>query len=210
MRFAVPRIRSVCIVFVAAITAIIPQLAAQQAATAPPPALQRPRTPRLQPTATGWVPLWPDGAPGAQGTDPADIPSVQIFLPMKNPARSAVIVLPGGGYDSLVMPEEGETPARFLADRGVAGIVLRYRIGPKYHYPIELEDAQRAFRYVRAHADQLGIDKNKIGVWGFSAGGHLAATIGTHFDAGNAAAADPLTMKAAARISWCLVMRPLK
>jgi acetyl esterase/lipase len=74
----------------------------------------------------------------------------------------------------------------------VAAFVLRYRLGPRYHHPIELGDAQRALRFVRFHAADYGIEGDKIGIWGFSAGGHLASTAGTHFDAGNASAADPI------------------
>jgi acetyl esterase/lipase len=74
----------------------------------------------------------------------------------------------------------------------VAAFVLLYRLGPRYHHPIELGDAQRALRLVRFHAADYGVDPGKIGIWGFSAGGHLASTTGTHFDAGEAGAADPI------------------
>jgi len=144
------------------------------------------------PPPVGWVPLWPKGAPGALGTTPEDIPAVEVFLPAANPMRSAVVICPGGGYRQLSIDNEGENVAHWLTDRGVAAVVLRYRLGPRYHHPIEIGDAQRSLRYVRAHADQFGIDKNKLGIWGFSAGGHLAATAGTHFDSGNASATDPI------------------
>jgi acetyl esterase/lipase len=158
------------------------------------PAVAQQPAPQPAPAAAAavWVPLWPQGAPGALGTEQPDIPDVEVFLPAKNLARSAVVVLPGGGYTHLALPKEGEMVAQWLKDHGVAGIVLRYRLGPRYHYPIQLQDAQRAVRYVRAHAAEFGVDKNKVGVWGFSAGGHLSVTIGTHYDAGNAAAADPI------------------
>lgn len=139
-----------------------------------------------------WAPLWPDGAPAALGTAPEDVPAVEVFLPAKNPVRSAVVICPGGGYAHLAIDKEGEAIAHWLNDRGIAGIVLRYRLGPRYHHPVELGDAQRALRYVRAHAEQFGIDKNKVGIWGFSAGGHLASTTGTHFDLGNMSATDPI------------------
>lgn len=87
---------------------------------------------------------------------------------------------------------EGTKIAQWLNARGVAAFVLRYRLGPRYHYPVELLDAQRAIRYVRSHATEDDIDPTHIGIWGFSAGGHLASTAGTHFDAGNRAASDPI------------------
>jgi acetyl esterase/lipase len=144
------------------------------------------------PKAPNWVPLWPEGAPGSQGTAPADIPAVEIFLPAKNPTHTAIVICPGGGYVNLSIDKEGESYARWLNDRGVAGIVLRYRLGPKYHHPIEIGDAQRALRYVRVHSAEFNIDKDKVGIWGSSAGGHLASTAGTHFDAGNSAAPDAI------------------
>jgi acetyl esterase/lipase len=92
----------------------------------------------------------------------------------------------------LAVDHEGKQIAEWLNARGVAAFVLRYRLGPRYHHPIELGDAQRALRFVRLHAVEYGIASDKIGIWGFSAGGHLASTAGTHFDAGNAGAADPI------------------
>ena len=92
----------------------------------------------------------------------------------------------------LAITYEGWDAARWLNAHGVAAFVLKYRLGPKYHHPIELEDAQRALRTVRANAAQYGIAPDHIGMWGFSAGGHLAATAGTHFDAGKPDATDPI------------------
>ena len=85
---------------------------------------------------------------------------------------------------------EGQQIAGWLNSYGISAFVLRYRLGPKYHHPIELGDAQRAIRYVRAHAPEFGIDPHRIGVWGFSAGGHLASSAGTHFDNGNKNSSD--------------------
>jgi acetyl esterase/lipase len=90
----------------------------------------------------------------------------------------------------LAVDHEGRQVAEWLNARGVAAFVLRYRLGPRYHHPIELGDAQRALRFVRFHAADYGIASDRIGIWGFSAGGHLASTAGTHFDAGNANAAE--------------------
>ncbi|HLH04846.1 MAG TPA: alpha/beta hydrolase [Bryobacteraceae bacterium] len=139
------------------------------------------------------VPLWSGPAPGAQGTAPEDIPALTIYkASAPNAARSAVIVFPGGGYVHLAFDYEGTDVAEWLNQHGVSAFVLRYRLGPKYHYPVELWDAQRAIRYVRAHAQDFDIAPNHIGIWGFSAGGHLASTAGTHFDAGDPSANDPV------------------
>lgn len=134
--------------------------------------------------------LWPEGAPKAVGKKPEDTPTLTIFLPEKNTTHTGVIVAPGGGYVNLAMMHEGEAIARWLNARGVAAFVLKYRLGPVYHHPIELGDAQRAMRLVRLNAKEYGIAPDHIGIWGFSAGGHLAATLGTHYDAGNVASPD--------------------
>lgn len=92
----------------------------------------------------------------------------------------------------LAIDKEGTQVAHWLNERGVAAFVLTYRLGPRYHYPVELLDAQRALRYVRSHAAENGLEPDRIGIMGFSAGGHLASTAGTHFDAGDPDAADPV------------------
>ena len=136
--------------------------------------------------------LWPKGAPGALGVADEDKPSITVYLPAANPTKTAVVIAPGGGYQHLSMVREGSDVAAWLNSHGIAAIQLRYRIGPKYHNPIELDDAQRAIRMVRAHAAEYGVATDRVGMWGFSAGGHLTATAGTHFDAGNAAAVDAI------------------
>ena len=137
--------------------------------------------------------LWPDGAPGAIGKEDADQPSLLIQLPAASKATgSGVVVCPGGGYGHLAMDHEGRQIAEWLNSLGVAAFVLKYRLGPRYQHPAPLQDAQRALRYVRLHAKDFGLLGNRIGIWGFSAGGHLASTVGTHFDAGNASATDPI------------------
>jgi len=131
--------------------------------------------------------LWPAGAPGALGDEDVDKPTLTVFLPVAaNATKTGVVVAPGGGYTRLSMEKEGFAVARWLNERGVAAFVLQYRLGPKYHYPVELEDAQRAIRMVRAHAAEYGVAADHVGMWGFSAGGHLTATAGTKFDAGKA------------------------
>jgi acetyl esterase/lipase len=135
--------------------------------------------------------LWPAGAPGALGDEDVDKPTLTVFLPVAaNGTKTGVVVAPGGGYTRLSMEKEGFAVARWLNERGVAAFVLQYRLGPKYHYPVELEDAQRAIRMVRAHAAEYGVAADHVGMWGFSAGGHLTATAGTKFDAGKADASD--------------------
>jgi acetyl esterase/lipase len=131
--------------------------------------------------------LWPAGAPGALGDEDIDKPTLTVFLPVAaNPTKTGVVVAPGGGYTHLAMEKEGFAFARWLNERGVAAFVLQYRLGMKYHHPVELEDAQRAIRMVRAHAAEYGVATDHVGMWGSSAGGHLAATAGTKFDAGKA------------------------
>jgi acetyl esterase/lipase len=146
------------------------------------------------PTANGPAPmlLWASGAPGALGDADDDKPTITAYIPASNPTKTAVVIAPGGGYQHLSMAKEGSDVAAWLNARGVAAFVLKYRLGMKYHNPIELGDAQRAIRTVRADAAQYGIAPDHIGMWGFSAGGHLTASAGTMFDAGNAAATDPI------------------
>lgn len=137
--------------------------------------------------------LWEHGAPGAQGSAPEDVPTITAFVPM-DPTRSgtAVLIAPGGSYHMLASNHEGRQVANWFNAMNVTAFVLKYRLGPKYHNPIELQDAQRAMRWVRAHAAQYGYDPNRVGMMGFSAGGHLTSTVGTHFDDGNPAASDPI------------------
>ena len=137
------------------------------------------------------IKLWPNGAPGALGSDPDDIPTLTPFLPSEKSTGAAVIVCPGGGYTHLA-DHEGRPVAEWLNSIGITAFVLKYRIGPKYHHPAPLQDAARAIRTVRARAAEWNIDPKRIGILGFSAGGHVASTIGTHFDAGNPSADDPI------------------
>ena len=134
--------------------------------------------------------LWPKGAPGAQGDEEIDKPTLTAFLPPFNPTGTAVVIAPGGGYQQLAISKEGADVARWLNAHGVAAFVVKYRLGPKYHNPIELGDAQRAIRTVRAKAGEYGVRTDRIGICGFSAGGHLAATAGTKFEGGKAGATD--------------------
>ena len=126
------------------------------------------------------LPLWPGGAPGALGTADADVPAITVYLPRTMAANTpAMIVCPGGGYGALAANHEGRQVANYLNSLGMAAFVLRYRLGPKYHHPIELGDAQRAIRIVRARAAEWRLDPARIGIMGFSAGGHLAMSAST-------------------------------
>jgi acetyl esterase/lipase len=142
------------------------------------------------------LPLWSALAPGAQGTADTDIPKMTVWLPRTTPAgMTAVIVMPGGGYRNLAMNHEGRQVANYLNSLGIAAFVLQYRLGPRYHHPVELEDAQRAIRVVRSHAMEWHIAQDHIGVMGFSAGGHLAATASTHFDSGQSGAVERVSSR---------------
>jgi acetyl esterase/lipase len=146
---------------------------------------------QAQPTIS--FPLWPEGAPGALGKEDKDIPTLTPYLPEPGKATGAAIVIcPGGGYGMLA-PHEGVQYARFLNEFGIAGFVLKYRLGSGgYRHPVMLQDAARGVRLVRARAGEWKVDPKRVGIMGSSAGGHLASTMLTHFDAGQADAADPI------------------
>ena len=135
--------------------------------------------------------LWEGDAPGALGKAEEDIPTITVYRPGKNDTGAAIIICPGGGYGMLA-PHEGKPVAEWLNTIGVTGIVLKYRIAPRYHHPAPLTDVLRAIRYTRVHAKDWKLDPERIGVIGFSAGGHLASTASTHFDAGNKNSLDPI------------------
>lgn len=137
------------------------------------------------------IPLWPNGAPQAKGSNPADIPSIQIYKPAQNLATgAAIVVCPGGGYGGLA-DHEGYDYAKFLNGIGITVAVLKYRVAP-YQHPAPMLDASRAIRYLRSKAEELKLDPNRIGIMGSSAGGHLTATLATHFDDGDKNASDPI------------------
>jgi acetyl esterase/lipase len=139
-------------------------------------------------------PVWPDGVPDSKGTDPKlDVPRFTLYLAKPEKATgAAVVVCPGGGYGGLAMDHEGKQVADWLNGLGIAAVVLQYRLGPRYHHPAPLQDASRTIRTVRARAKEWGLDPRRVAILGFSAGGHLASTAGTHFDAGKADATDPI------------------
>jgi len=152
--------------------------------------------------------LWPAGAPGTVGGEDADKPTLSIYIPRGRKTATAVVVCPGGGYGALAIDHEGRQIAEWLNSLGVTAFVLKYRLGPRYRHPVQIGDAQRAIRTVRARAQESGIDPGKIGIWGFSAGGHLASTAATHFDSGNPAAADPVD-RAGSRPDFAVLSYPV-
>lgn len=128
--------------------------------------------------------LWPDGAPGAKGNTEKDQPWLDLHLVPKEKANGAAfVVCPGGGYGGLAADHEGTQVARWFNGLGVSAFVLHYRLGTSgYHFPTQLMDVQRAIRHVRANAEKYGIDSGRLGIIGFSAGGHLTSMAATMFD----------------------------
>ncbi len=155
------------------------------------------------------IPLWPNGAPNALGTAPEDIPTLTIFPASKAAfVPTAVVVFPGGGYVNLAIGHEGTDIAEWLNIHGITAFVVKYRLGPRYHHPNEILDAQRAIRWARAHASEYRVKADQIGIWGFSAGGHLASTAGTHFDDGMASPQDEID-KQSCRLDFMILAYPV-
>lgn len=139
------------------------------------------------------VALWPESELAAIGCEACDAPYMTVHIPESQASNMAsVIICPGGGYAFLSTDHEGIQCAEWLNSFGVAAFVLHYRVAPKYHHPAPLMDIQRALRLVRYLAEEWNLDAHKVGIWGFSAGGHLASTAATHFDAGNNSSRDPI------------------
>jgi acetyl esterase/lipase len=168
--------------FTAAVLAGSPQNAAL-------PQAPRPAAPPASPQE---ILLWENGAPGALGQADTDKPTITAYRAPRGSSGTAIIVAPGGGYGALAMEHEGRQWAYWYNAMGVTAFVLKYRLGPRYHHPIELGDAQRAIRTVRARAAEFAIVPDRIGMMGFSAGGHLASTAATHFDAGKSDSPDAI------------------
>jgi acetyl esterase/lipase len=157
------------------------------------------------------LPIWPENSiPAGKETesDPA-IPTVDVHLPAQGTANGcAIVVLPGGGYGGVSMDFEGKNSAEFLTANGVTAFVIRYRHAPRFQFPIPLEDAHRAIRWVRSHAAEYKVQPDRIGVMGFSAGGHLASMVITRLDKGDATASDPLA-KISARPDFAILIYPV-
>lgn len=165
------------------------------------------------------VKVWPNGAPTNNGiTQPEEKyngvwvrnvteAEIYVYLPEKNNSGTAVIICPGGGYAMEAMDYEGYDIASWLKEKGVAGIVLKYRL-PNGHKEIPSDDLKRAIRLVRSKAAEWGINPDKVGIAGSSAGGHLVSTVGTHFDPGNKNSNDPLE-RLSCRPDFMLLLYPV-
>ena len=153
--------------------------------------------------------LWPKGAPLATGESEKDKPNLSVYLAPEDKATgAAVVVCPGGGYGALATGHEGHDVAVFFNSHGVSAFILTYRIAPKYRHPCPMLDVQRAIRTVRSRAAEWKVDPDRIGVMGFSAGGHLASTAVTYFDDGKADAEDAVD-KASCRPSFGILVYPV-
>lgn len=197
--------------FVGTITVTVAGAAQAQPAPAPVPApAARGGQARGGPVSTEprLLMLWESAAPGALGSSDTDIPTLTYYPPNGRGTTTAVIVAPGGGYGSLAMNHEGRQIANWFNAQGVAAFVLKYRLGPRYRHPIPLGDAQRAVRLVRSRAAEFGLDPARIGVMGFSAGGHLASAAGTRFDGGTVSAPDPID-RASSRPDFLVLAYPV-
>lgn len=170
-----PRLLSLCLLFAAFV-------AFQQPASAQAVSAQGLPTP---------IHLYKGAAPGAKGHTVRDVPLLYVLVPKKPVTSAAVLVIPGGAYNHVAIGQEGFQIGEWLRDQGMPAFVLDYRVAPRYHYPAEIQDGMRAMRLIRANAKKWGVDPLRIGVWGSSAGGHLAATLGTHCNKPNTKAADP-------------------
>jgi acetyl esterase/lipase len=144
----------------------------------------------LQADLTQPLPLWPAHGGGARGVESDDTPRLTPYVLTDQQPQSAIVICPGGGYTRRA-EHEGAPVARWLNSLGIAAFVLDYRVAP-YQHPWPLRDAQRALRSIRHHAQAWRIDPQRLGVLGFSAGGHLAATLGTQYDQGSPHADDPI------------------
>ncbi len=152
--------------------------------------------------------LWPKGAPGANGQEERDKPNLSLYLAPTDKANGAsVVVCPGGGYGGLAKSHEGHDVGVWLNSLGVSAFILTYRHSP-YRQPVPMLDVQRAIRTVRSRAAEWKVDPARIGVLGFSAGGHLASTAATHFDDGKADAEDPVD-RAGCRPDFAVLVYPV-
>ena len=155
------------------------------------------------------IPLWNDHAPGALGSASEDVPAIVPFIaPTSSATRAAVAVFPGGGYEHLAWEKEGVEIAHWLNSIGVSAFVVRYRLGPRYHFPTMLLDARRAVRVIRARAHEWDLDSSRIGVLGFSAGGHMASMAATQWTPGDPANPD-VVERASSRPDLTILIYPV-
>lgn len=181
----------------------------QQAPKPPQTAKKAANSPLKGPIEYLWpAEQYPNGAPLALGTDPADQPNLSLYLAPGDGPHPAFLVCPGGGYGGLANGHEGHDIGTFCQQNGISAFILTYRIAPRYHHPAPMLDAQRALRTVRARAAEWHVDPTRIGVMGFSAGGHLASTLATWHDAGQADAKDPIE-RASCRPDFAVLVYPV-
>jgi len=153
--------------------------------------------------------VWPDGAPGALGDKEADKPTLDVYsLTREEVNGAAVLVCPGGGYTHLALDHEGDAVAKWLNSLGVTAFVLKYRIAPRYCQPAPLQDARRAMRLVRHRAAEWLVDPRRVGILGFSAGGHLASITGARWNEGNRGAEDPID-RVSSRPDFMILVYPV-
>ncbi len=167
----------------------------------------------LQLTAQEKIVLWPQGAPDAKGNQDKDKPNIAFYpAPKDTNCGAAVLICPGGGYVNLAYKKEGTKFAQWFNQRGINAFVLKYRLSTwdvaGYTYPAQFNDACRAMRIIRYRAGEWNIDPAEIGIMGFSAGGHLASTVATHFDSGNPAAKNPVE-KISCRPNFMMLIYPV-
>ena len=156
---------------------------------------------------TTTVPLWPGTAP-PDGARQQQLPLLRAYIPASNPTGTAVVICPGGGYANLAVDWEGTLVAQWFNRHHVAAFVLQYRHGAGHGYPQPIDDGRRAMRWVRDHADTYHLAKNHIGIMGFSAGGHVASTVSTHFDPSTAIGGDAIA-KVSARPDFTILAYPV-
>ena len=165
------------------------------------------RHPRTAPEPA--ILLWTHGAPGALGDSDVDKPTITPYSARSGAANgTGVVIFPGGGYEHLALDHEGAQVAAWLNELGITAFVVSYRLGPRYHHPAMLQDARRAVRLVRANAKRWELNPERVGVMGFSAGGHMAATVATHFDAGIPTDGDPIE-RASSRPDFVALLYPV-
>ncbi|MDD1762917.1 MAG: alpha/beta hydrolase, partial [Methanothrix sp.] len=153
--------------------------------------------------------LWPNGTPGARGDTDEDRPALTVCLPPAHTRTGVgIIVMPGGGYSKLALGHEAVEVAEWLNAAGIAAFLLRYRLGPRYLYPAPLDDARRAIRLIRSRAHEWGLDPNRIGGMGFSAGAHLLSLTGVHIEKGKLLTRDPVE-RASSRPDFMILAYPL-
>lgn len=158
--------------------------------------------------ATGTpVQLWPSGAL-PDGSRQGQLPILTAYIPDANPTHTAVVICPGGGYHDLALDWEGVLVAEWFNRHHVAAFVLQYRHGAEHHYPQPIDDGRRAMRWVREHAETYHLDTHRIGIMGFSAGGHVASTVSTHFAQATAVAHDAVA-RVSARPDFTILAYPV-